>query len=80
MERRIVDRADQGIEPLRDFVWSRRHVSGIGMQDVKESLDTWRASVACQKEVAAAAAAAAVAKEETHDDTGPSRQVAATGR
>jgi hypothetical protein len=80
LQKRIVERADQGIEPLRDFVWSRRGTYGIGMEDVKTGLDTWRANVSCQKEVAAAAAAATVAKEETHDDTAPSPQVAAAGR
>jgi hypothetical protein len=80
MERRIVERADQGIEPLRAFVWSRRGASGLGMQDVQASLDTWRAAVTCQKEVAAAAAAAIVAKAEQHDETAPAPQVAAVGR
>ena len=79
LQKRIVDRADQGIETLRAFVWSRRGTYGIGMEDDKAGLDTWRAAVVCQKEGAAAAAAAAVAKEETHEDAGPSRQVAAAG-
>ena len=79
MQKRIVERADQGIEPLRDFVWSRRGVSGLGMEDVKESLGTWRASMNCQKEVAAAAAAATVAKEEKRDEAAPARQVVAVG-
>jgi hypothetical protein len=75
-ERRIVEHADQDIENLRGFVWSRRAVSGINMQDVKESLDTWRAAVVCQKQVAAAAAAAQVATQ-AHE---PSQEVATAGR
>ena len=79
-QKRIVERADQGVEPLRDFVWSRRGTYGIGMEDVKAGLDAWRANVTCQKEVAAAAAAADVAKEEKRDETAPVRQVAAVAR
>ena len=75
--RKVVERADQGIESLRSFVWTARVVHGIDMQDVKAGLDTWRATVTCQKEVAAAAAAAAIAREETPAADEASKQVAA---
>lgn len=55
LQRRIVERADEGIESLRSFVWTARVVHGIGMEDVRTGLDNWRATVICQKEVAAAA-------------------------
>ncbi|MEP6504429.1 MAG: hypothetical protein ABJD97_13920 [Betaproteobacteria bacterium] len=60
IERRIVERADQDVESLRGFVWSRRGVSGIDMSIVADSLEAWRASLDCQKQVVAAAADAAV--------------------
>ena len=80
LQKRVVERADQGIESLRSFVWTARVVHGIDMQDVKTGLDTWRATVTCQKEVAAAAAAAAVAKAETAAPEEPANQIAAAGR
>ena len=61
LQKRIVERADQGIESLRSFVWTARVVHGIGMEDVQTGLDSWRAAVTCQQQVAAAAAAAQVA-------------------
>ncbi len=57
-QRSIVERADESVDALRGYVRSRTVVTGIGMQDVKGSLDTWRAAVSCQKQVAAAKAAA----------------------
>jgi hypothetical protein len=77
MERRIVDRADQEVESLRSFVWSRRGVSGIDMSIVADSLDAWRATVDCQKQVAAAAAAATVAQAV---DRSPAMRVVASSR
>ena len=79
LQRRVVERADEGIESLRSFVWTTRAVHGIGMEDVKTGLDTWRATVTCQKEVAAAAAAATVARKEAPEEAGPTLQVAAGG-
>ena len=56
-QRSIVERADESVDALRGYVRSRTVVTGIDMQDVKGSLDTWRAAVSCQKQVAAAKAA-----------------------
>ena len=61
MERRIVEHADQDVDALRSFVWSRRGVSGIDMSIVADSLEAWRAAVDCRRQVAAAAAAATTA-------------------
>lgn len=72
-QKRIVERANQGVDRMRDFVWSRRGVYGVGMEDVKAGLDTWQANVACQKEVAAARA-------QRRDAAGPVQQVAAVDR
>ena len=79
LQKRVVERADQGIESLRSFVWTER-VHGIDMHDVKAGLDTWRATVSCQQEVAAAAAAAAVAKAETPATDESAKQVVAASR
>lgn len=75
LQKRIVERADLGVEALRSFVWTARVVHGIDMRDVKSGLDAWRATVTCQQEVAAAAAAA-LAKAQA----APAEQVAAAGR
>jgi len=59
MQRRVVERADLGMEALRSYVWSARAVHGMDMYDVKSGLDGWRATITCQREAAAATAAAA---------------------
>jgi hypothetical protein len=78
LQKRVVERADQGIEALRSFVWTARVTHGIDMLDVKTGLDKWRAAVTCQKEVAAAAAAAAVANPRSAPTESPGQLVAAT--
>ena len=55
IQRRIVERADQGMDSLRSYVRSTAYTFGIEMTDVKESLDNWRAAVVCQERVARAA-------------------------
>jgi hypothetical protein len=80
LQKRVVERADQGIESLRSFVWTARVTHGIGMQDVIAGLDRWRAAVNCQKDVAAAAAAADMAKASTPAPAEPVSQVAAVTR
>jgi hypothetical protein len=57
VQRRIVEHADEGWTALRSFVQLTTVVHGINMTEVRGSLDTWRATVACRKEVAAAQAA-----------------------
>jgi hypothetical protein len=54
VQRRIVEKADQGIESLRTFVWMTNIVHGVPMSEVSDSLDAWRAAVACRKQVAQA--------------------------
>jgi len=55
VQKRIVDKADHGIDELRNFVWMTHLIYGIGMLDVAESLDGWRAAASCGKQVADAA-------------------------
>ena len=80
LQKRVVERADQGVESLRSFVWRVRVVHGVDMEDVRSGLDAWRATVTCQKEVAAAAAAAAVANAQTAAPAESANQVVAAGR
>ena len=66
VQRRIVERADQGIESLRAFVGMTKFIYGVDMIDVQASLDTWRAAVECQKQVAQAAAEAEAGAKVAH--------------
>ena len=61
VQRKIVERADQGMDSLRSYVWRTNVVYGIEMNDVKESIDDWRAAIACQEQVARTAAKVEVA-------------------
>ncbi len=56
VQKRIVQRADQGVESLRGFVRTTDIVYHINMVDVRDSLDAWRAALDCQQRVARAAA------------------------
>ncbi len=53
LQRRILDRSNQGTDGLRHFVWRTRAIYDIDMLDVAQSLDTWRATAVCAKQVAA---------------------------
>ncbi len=80
VQKRVVEHADRSVESLRGYVTMEHNISGIDMDDVKESLDTWRATVRCQREVAAAAAAATVAKQQAGEQPEAARQVVVSGR
>ena len=62
VQRKIVERADQGMDSLRAYVWLTSRVYGIEMVDVKESLDNWRAAIVCQEQLARADAKVEVAR------------------
>ena len=53
LERRIVEKAEQGMPALRRFVSMTRFIYGVDMIDVADSLDTWRANMSCATTVAA---------------------------
>jgi hypothetical protein len=74
LQRRVVEHADEGMSSLHGFVQTMNIVHGLDMTEVKESLDTWRAAVTCQKEAAAAKAAIEMAKSE------PAKEVVASGQ
>ena len=55
---RIVEKADQGVDPLRRYIAITQGVHQLDMMDVAASLDAWRAAVRCAQRVAAENAAA----------------------
>ena len=50
LQARLVAKADEGIDNLRDFVFSRRAILQVNMMDVAASLDSWRAGVDCVRQ------------------------------
>jgi hypothetical protein len=46
---RLVAKADEGVDVLRNFVFSRRHVMQVDLMEVGESLDKWRAGIECAR-------------------------------
>ena len=67
VQRKLVERADQGMDALRSYVWQTSIVYGIKMTDVKQSLDAWRAAIACQEQVAQGAANVEVAAKAANE-------------
>ena len=59
VERRIVEHANGDIASLRAYVHMTSNVHHVGMAEVADNLDKWRASIDCQDRAAAAAASAA---------------------
>jgi len=58
VQRHIVERADQDMTALHDYVRMTTLIHGIGMAEVADSLDGWRAIARCRDEAAVAAAKA----------------------
>ena len=54
IHRRIVAKADQGPDALRNFVSMTKFIYGIDMTDVSQSLEAWRAVARCSEPVATA--------------------------
>jgi hypothetical protein len=52
LQRRLVDKADQGVDSLRAFIVRTRTIHQLDMLDVAESLGAWRAAAECAKQVA----------------------------
>ena len=51
LQQRIVEKADQGMDALRQFVWRTKIIYGIDIFDVRQSLDAWRAQALCARQV-----------------------------
>jgi hypothetical protein len=47
VQRRVVSKAQVGVEALRDFVYITRGVYRLSMVDVTKNLDNWLASAHC---------------------------------
>ena len=60
VQARVVEKADQGMGALRDYVFITRGIHQIDMAEVAESLDAWRAGARCAKVAAEKAAAESV--------------------
>ncbi len=49
VQKRVVQKADQGIDALRDYVFITRGIHQLDMGEIAVSLDDWRASARCAK-------------------------------
>ena len=63
VQKRVVEKADQGIEALRNYVFVTRGIHQLDMAEIAGSLDGWRASARCAKLAAERAAGEPVALE-----------------
>jgi hypothetical protein len=66
-ENRVLERAYQGVDALRRYVLITRPVHQIGMVEVIESLDDWRAKARCTKKGADASAPALATTAQAQD-------------
>ena len=51
---RLVAKADEGVDVLRNFIFSRRNILRVDMLEVGASLDNWRAGIECVRQAEAA--------------------------
>ena len=54
LQSRLLAKADEGVDVLRDFVFSRRNILRVDMLEVGASLDNWRAGAECVRQAEAA--------------------------
>ncbi len=59
---RLVAKADEGVDVLRNFVFSRRHILRVDLIEVGASLDNWRAGIECVRQAEAARVVATLSK------------------
>lgn len=64
VQRRVVEKADQGMDALRQYVFVTRGTHNLYLMDVALVLDDWRAKARCAEQ-----AATADAKPEQHGAT-----------
>jgi len=57
VQQRLLDKADQGVGALRNYIFITRGIYQLYIADVADSLPKWRARAACAKQAAEAAAA-----------------------
>lgn len=63
VQKRVVEKADQGIDALRNYVFVTRGIHQLDMAEIAVSLDGWRASGRCAKLAAERAAGEPVVLE-----------------
>ena len=63
VHKRVVEKADQGIDALRNYVFVTRGIHQLDMAEIAVSLDDWRASARCATLAAERAAGGPVALE-----------------
>jgi hypothetical protein len=56
LQARLLAKADEGVDTLRNFIFSRRAILQLDMLEVGASLDSWRAGIECMRQA-----------QETHD-------------
>jgi len=56
VQRRVVEKADQGVEALRDYVFVTRATHQLDMMEIAAKLDGWRVEARCAERLADAAA------------------------
>jgi hypothetical protein len=54
LQARLVAKADEGVDTLRDFVFTRRNILRVDMMEIGASLDNWRAGIECVRQAEAA--------------------------
>lgn len=52
VQMRVVEKADQGVDALRDYVYITRGIHQLDMAEIAGSLDEWRATARCAKAAA----------------------------
>jgi len=57
VQRRVVEKADQGIDALRQYIFVTRGTHNLYMMDVATQLDAWRAKARCAEQATQAAQA-----------------------
>ncbi|RZU00742.1 hypothetical protein [Rivibacter subsaxonicus] len=56
VQKRVVEKADQSVDALRNYVYITRGIHQLYMGDIAESLDGWRADARCQQQQKVASA------------------------
>lgn len=49
VQARVVEKADQGVDALRNYIYITRGIHQLDMMQVAGSLDAWRADARCAK-------------------------------
>lgn len=50
VHKRVVEKADEGVDALRNYVFITRGIHNFYMEDMAKSLDGWRADARCAQQ------------------------------